>query len=105
MWGPAGAIVNHVTAQSQDQERLLGEAKRELEAFKKAYYKAEGEMHDREERFEQEKQALNDEIHQLKVRFFPPAQYEAFCGRHKLIDVRQNGDANRSVSHSGHRGS
>lgn len=62
-----GAIVNHVTTQCQDQGRLLEEAKRDLEVFKKAYYKAEREMHDHEERFEQEKQALSDEIHQLKV--------------------------------------
>lgn len=69
--GSAGAIVNHVATQCQDQGRLLEEAKRDLEVFKKAYYKAEREMHDREERFEQEKQALSDEIHQLKVRLFP----------------------------------
>ena len=69
--GPAGAIVNHVTTQCQDQGRLLEEAKRDLEVFKKAYYKAEREMHDREERFEQEKQTLSDEIHQLRVRLFP----------------------------------
>lgn len=68
---PAGAIVNHVTTQCQDQGRLLEETKRDLEVFKKAYYKAERDMHDREAWFEQEKQTLNDEIHQLKVRLFP----------------------------------
>jgi hypothetical protein len=36
--------------------------------FKKAYYKAERDMHDRDTRFEQEKKALYNEIHQLKVR-------------------------------------
>ncbi|KAF9645684.1 hypothetical protein BDM02DRAFT_3101039, partial [Thelephora ganbajun] len=66
--GPAGAIVNHVTAQYQDQGRLLEETKRDLEVFKKAYYKAESEMHDREARFEQERQALADEIYHLKAR-------------------------------------
>ena len=40
--------------------------------FKKAYYKAERDSRDREERFEQEKRTLNDEIIQLKVRYFPP---------------------------------
>jgi hypothetical protein len=68
--GPAGAIVNHVTAQCQDQGRLLEEAKCDPEVFKKAYYKAERDMHDREERFEREKQALNDEIRELRVRAF-----------------------------------
>lgn len=71
MRGPAGALVNHVTIQCRDQGRLLEEAKRDLEVFKKAYYKAEHDMHDREARFQQEKQVLYDEIHQLKVRFFP----------------------------------
>jgi len=71
--------VNHVTTQCQDQGLLLEETKRDLEVFKKAYYKAEREMHDREARFEQEKQAWNDEIHQLKVRLFPPhIQHEVF---------------------------
>ena len=64
--------MDHVATQCQDQGRLLEEAKRDLEVFKKAYYKAERDMHDREERFELEKQALSDEIHQLKVRLFPP---------------------------------
>ena len=74
--GLAGAVVNHVTTQWQDwQESFLEEArrdleetkqdlegaKRDLEVFKKAYYI-----------LEQEKQALSDEIHQLKVRLFPP---------------------------------
>jgi len=42
--------------------------------FKNAYYKAERDKHDREEKFKLEKQALSDEIHQLKVRLFlhPP---------------------------------
>ena len=83
--GPAGAIVNHVTIQCQDQGRLLEEAIRDLEVFKKAYYKAEHDMRDREARFEQEKQALSDEIHQLKVRvFIYHIQPEAFDGCFKL---------------------
>ena len=43
--------------------------------FKKAYYKAERDIHDREERFELEKQALSDEIYQLKVRLSPPTPH------------------------------
>ena len=70
MRGPVGAIVNHVTVQCHDQSRLLEEAVRDLEVFKKAYYKAENDMRVREEKFEQEKQVLSDEIHQLKVRFY-----------------------------------
>ena len=69
--GPVGAIVNHVAAQCQDQGRLLEEANRDLEVFKKSYYRAERDLHDHLARFNQEKQVLNDEIHQLKVRFFP----------------------------------
>jgi hypothetical protein len=85
--GLTGAIVNHVTTQCQDQGRLLEEAKRDLEVFKKAYYKAERDMHDHEERFEQEKHALSYEIHQLKVRYF---QSEVVVGcfkspRHNLM--------------------
>lgn len=63
--------MNHVTIQCRDQGRLLDEANRDLEVFKKAYYKAERDMHDHQARFEQEKQALYEEIHQLKVRLFP----------------------------------
>jgi hypothetical protein len=69
--GSPGAIVNHVTTQCQDQGRLLEETKRDLDVFKKAYYKAEREIREHEERFEQEKRTLNDEIIQLKVRHFP----------------------------------
>ena len=50
----------------QRQERLLEEAKRELAICKKALSDAECAKHDLEERFEQEKQALNDEIYQLR---------------------------------------
>ena len=71
MRGPVGALVNHVTIQCRDQGRLLEEASRDLDVFKKAYYKAERDTHDREARFEQEKQALYNEIHQLKVRLLP----------------------------------
>lgn len=91
MQGPAGAVVNHVATQCQDQERLLEEAKQDLEeakqdlegakwdleVFKKAYYI-----------LEQEKQALSDEIHQLKVRLFPPTYNVkpfADVACHKLI--------------------
>jgi hypothetical protein len=70
MWDPAGALVNHVSIQCRDQGLLLEEANRDLEVFKKAYYKAERDMHDREARFDQEKKALFNEIHQLKVRLF-----------------------------------
>jgi len=59
MRGPVRTTVNHVTTQSPDQGRLLEDAKRDLEVFKKAYYKAEHDMHDREERFGLEKQALS----------------------------------------------
>ena len=68
MWGHAGAIVNHLTAQFQNQERLLEEAKRDLEVYKKAFFIAEREKRDLEERFGQERLALNDEIRQLKER-------------------------------------
>ena len=71
MRGSVGAIVNHVTTQCQDQGRLLEEAKRDLEVFKNAYYKAVHDMRDHEAKFGQEKQALNDEIYQLKVRLPP----------------------------------
>ena len=72
MYSPAGAVVNHVITGCQDQGRLLKEAKRDLEVFRKAYYKAEREAQDREARFELEKEALEDEIRRLRVRIFPP---------------------------------
>ena len=72
MRGSVGAIVNHVTTQCQDQGRLLEEANRDLDVFKKAYYRAEREMQDYKAKFELEKQSLSDEIHQLKVRQSPP---------------------------------
>lgn len=78
--GPAGAIVNHVTTQCQDQGRYLEEAKRDLEVFKKAYYKAEREMQDREARFELEKKVLRDEISLLVVSLFP----SILCGCFEL---------------------
>ena len=71
MLGSAGAIVNHVTTQCQDQGQPLEDAKSDLEAFKKAYYKAEREMQDHAAKFGQEKQALHYEIHQLKVSHSP----------------------------------
>ena len=41
------------------------------EVFKKAYYKAERDMRDRESRFEEEKRASHSKIHQLRVRLIP----------------------------------
>ena len=66
--GPTGPIANRVTTQDQDQDkgRLLEEAKRDLEAFKNAYYRAERDMRDLEGRYEKERQALNDEIRWLR---------------------------------------
>jgi len=60
--------VNHITSQSQDYKRVLEDAEYDLEVLKKAYYKAERDMRDREVLFEREKQTLNDKIHELKVR-------------------------------------
>jgi len=75
MWGPTEALVNHVTTEFQHQGELLEEAKRhlaetrlDLEVYKKAFSIAERDRRDLEERFEHEKQALNDEIRQLKER-------------------------------------
>ena len=72
-WGPTEALVNHATTQFQYQNRLLDEAKhdleetkRDLEVFKRAFLNAERDKHDLKERFEQEKQALNDEIRRLR---------------------------------------
>jgi len=64
--GLAGAIVDHVTTKCEDQGKLLEEAQRDLEVFKRAYYDAEREIQDLAESFEQEKQALNDEIRRLR---------------------------------------
>jgi len=66
-----GAVVDSVT-RCQCQGRLLGEARRDLEALKKARYKAERDMENLEERFERELQAANYEIRQLKVRHITP---------------------------------
>lgn len=49
----------------EQAKRELEEAKYELALYKKA---AECERHNLEARFEQEKQALNDEVHQLRER-------------------------------------
>ena len=61
--------------QFQDQGRLLEEAKRDLaetrrdlEVYKKAFSIAEQDKRDLKERLEQEKQARNDEIRQLRER-------------------------------------
>ena len=69
--------MNRVTAQEQDQGQLLEEAKRDLEAFKNAYYRAERDMRDLEARFEKEKQALNDEIRWLR-------ECDTHCGEGSL---------------------
>jgi len=52
--------------QFQNQEQLLEEARRDLDMYKKAFFDAERAKRDLEERFEEEKQALNDEIRQLR---------------------------------------
>jgi len=79
--------VNHVTTKCQDQGRLLEEANRDLDVFKKAYYRAEREMQDYKVKIELEKQNLSDEIHQLKVRLSlsPHIQCEVLGGRFKLL--------------------
>ena len=64
--GPAEALVDHVTAQFRHQGQLLEETNRDLAAHKKALCNAERDMRDLAEKFEQEKQALNDEIRQLR---------------------------------------
>ena len=63
---PTEALVDHVTAQFRDQGQLLEETNRDLAVYKKALCNAERDMRDLAERFEQEKQALNDEIRQLR---------------------------------------
>ena len=75
IWGTAEALVKHVTTEFQHQGRLLEEAKRDLaetrldlEVYKKAFSIAERDRRDLEERFEQEKRTLNDEIRQLRQR-------------------------------------
>lgn len=76
MRGPAGAIVKHVATQCQDQGRLLEEAKRDLEVFKNAYYKAVHENRDNEAKLEQL-------THQLRVRVSPYTQREVVDGHSK----------------------
>lgn len=67
--------MDRVAAQFQHQERLLEEAKRDLaetrrdlEVYKMAFSIADRDKRNLEERFQQEKQALNDEIRQLRER-------------------------------------
>ena len=67
-----GATVDHGTTRCRDQGQLLEEARKDLEVFKRAYYNAEREIHDLSESFEQEKQALNDEIRRLR-------EHELYC--------------------------
>ena len=77
----AGAVVNPVTTQRRNHERLVEEVKRDLDVFNKALYKVESEMRDREARFELEEraQAYAD---LLEVRRFPP---DPEVRGHKLI--------------------
>ena len=96
MRGPAGAVVDHVTTQCRDHRRLLEEATRDLEVFKKAYYKAEREIHDRDARFEDEKRVLNDKIHQLEVRLIPHIQREAFDRCFKFPPPQLNDEVNNN---------
>jgi len=67
-----------VTTEFQHQGQLLEEAKqdlvearRDLEAYRRAFSTTERDRRDLEERSEREKQALNDEIRQLKERGMP----------------------------------
>lgn len=90
---PAEALTNHVTAQYQYQSQLLEEAKRDLEETKRelAVYKAKAERgrHDLEERFEREKQALSDEIRQLRGRNMHDREEILEQGRRTLDEVHQ----------------
>ena len=91
MRGPAGAVVNHVTIQCRDQGRLLEEAIRDLEVFKKAYYKAEREIRDRDARFKEKNKSIvpNDQhLEEFKGMRYPsvwPRPSSRLCGnyRHK----------------------
>ena len=79
IWGLPEALAKLAATQSQHQERLLEETKRELEevklelaqaryegeAYKKAYHTAENENRDLMEMIEQ---ALNDEIRKFRER-------------------------------------
>ena len=64
-WPPV-ALANRVAAQFQHQEQLLEEARGQLALHKEALLNSERARHDLEEGFECERQALNDEISQLK---------------------------------------
>ena len=50
----------------EETEHDLEETRRDLAVFKRAFLNAERDKHHLKERFEQEKQALNDEIRQLR---------------------------------------
>ena len=62
--------MQYVSSQCTCQGKLLDEARRDLEALKKAHYKAERDMCNLEERFEREMRTANHEIRQLRVRIF-----------------------------------
>lgn len=59
--------MDHVTTQCQNHGKFLEEAQWNLGAFGGAD-RAESEIHDLVEKFEREKQALNDEISRLRER-------------------------------------
>jgi len=64
--------------------RHLEEAKRDLNAFEKAYRRADRDVRDREGRTEREKRALRDEIRRLKLASLKVAQVRPFP-RHELV--------------------
>jgi len=70
--GPTEALVTHVVTQFQhlleEAKRDLEETKLDLEVYKKAFSIAERDRRDLEEKLEQEKRAVNDEIRQLRER-------------------------------------
>jgi len=65
----ADMLRRQTTARLQNL-RQLEEMERELQEYKKALCDAKSGRRDLEERFEQEIQAVNDEIHNLEVRPF-----------------------------------
>lgn len=98
MRGPVGAIVNHVTIQSQDQGRLLEEMSRDLEVFKKAYHRAEREIQEREAKFDYEKRVLNDKIQHLEVRLSP---YHTFSLRPLRLVLQVSPPQSKKVVNDG----
>jgi len=68
----------------RNRTRHLEEAKRDLDAFEKAYHRADHDVRDHEAWTEREKRALRDEIRRLKFTSLKVAQVRPFP-RHKLI--------------------